>query len=87
MLGLGVAGGERLVCCRVAVRRSWREFPHPDEEDVEGAESREHRRWIERQNAKLREKGARLLPPPPPRLATACSKQRLRSGAAHRAEP
>ena len=39
--------------------RSWREFPHPDEEDVEGAESREHRRWIERQNSKLREKGER----------------------------
>ncbi|KAF8060498.1 histidine--tRNA ligase [Scenedesmus sp. PABB004] len=37
--------------------RSWREFPHPDEEDVEGAESREHRRWIERINSKLREKG------------------------------
>jgi DnaJ family protein C protein 2 len=28
--------------------KSWREFPHPDEEDVEGAESREHKRWIER---------------------------------------
>ncbi len=28
--------------------KSWREFPHPDEEDVECAESREHRRWIER---------------------------------------
>lgn len=37
--------------------RSWREVPHPDEEDVEAAESREHRRWIERLNAKLREKG------------------------------
>ncbi|GIL94969.1 hypothetical protein Vretimale_1073 [Volvox reticuliferus] len=37
--------------------KSWREFPHPDEEDVEAAESREHRRWIERNNAKLREKG------------------------------
>ncbi len=24
--------------------RSWREFPHPDEEDVEQAESREERR-------------------------------------------
>ncbi|GFH32919.1 uncharacterized protein HaLaN_32216, partial [Haematococcus lacustris] len=36
--------------------RSWREFPHPDEEDLEGAESREHRRWIERMNSKLREK-------------------------------
>ena len=36
--------------------RSWREFPHPDEEDVEGAESREHRRWIDRNNSKLREK-------------------------------
>ena len=28
--------------------RSWREFPHPDEEDIECAESREHRRWIDR---------------------------------------
>ncbi|KAG2484576.1 hypothetical protein HYH03_016619 [Edaphochlamys debaryana] len=37
--------------------KSWREFPHPDEEDVECAESREHRRWIERNNSKLREKG------------------------------
>jgi len=37
--------------------KSWREFPHPDEEDTEGAESREHRRWIDRMNAKLREKG------------------------------
>lgn len=24
--------------------RSWREFPHEDEDDVEGAECREHRR-------------------------------------------
>lgn len=37
--------------------RSWREFPHPDEEDVESAESREERRWIDRHNSKLREKG------------------------------
>ncbi|KAK2078664.1 hypothetical protein QBZ16_003504 [Prototheca wickerhamii] len=37
--------------------KSWREFPHPDEEDVEGAEGRDHRRWIERFNAKLREQG------------------------------
>lgn len=37
--------------------KSWREFPHPDEEDVESAECREERRWIERHNAKLREKG------------------------------
>jgi DnaJ family protein C protein 2 len=37
--------------------KSWREFPHPDEEDIEAAESREERRWIERYNAKLREKG------------------------------
>ena len=36
--------------------RSWREFPHPDEEDTSQAESREHKRWIERQNMKLREK-------------------------------
>ena len=26
--------------------RSWREFPHPDEEDVEQAESREERRHV-----------------------------------------
>jgi len=38
------------------VFRSWREFPHPDEEDAESAEGRDHRRWIERNNAKLREK-------------------------------
>ncbi|KAH7615639.1 hypothetical protein Ndes2526B_g09614 [Nannochloris sp. 'desiccata'] len=37
--------------------KSWREIPHPDEEDVESAESREERRWIERYNSKLREKG------------------------------
>lgn len=28
--------------------KSWREFPHPDEEDPEQAECREHKRWIER---------------------------------------
>jgi hypothetical protein len=38
--------------------KSWREFPHPDEEDVESAESREHRRWIER-CGDLRGKGLR----------------------------
>ena len=37
--------------------KSWREFPHEDEEDVEGAESREEKRWLERHNAKLREAG------------------------------
>eukprot|EP01025_Chloroclados_australasicus_P055405 TRINITY_DN6700_c1_g2_i1.p1 TRINITY_DN6700_c1_g2~~TRINITY_DN6700_c1_g2_i1.p1 ORF type:complete len:694 (-),score=94.56 TRINITY_DN6700_c1_g2_i1:867-2726(-) len=37
--------------------KSWREFPHPDEEDVEQAECREHRRYIERYNAKLRQAG------------------------------
>ena len=37
--------------------KSWREFPHPDEEDVEQAESRYERRWIEKHNAKLREDG------------------------------
>ncbi|KAL3525219.1 hypothetical protein ACH5RR_013591 [Cinchona calisaya] len=36
--------------------KSWREFPHADEFDVEQAESRDHRRWMERQNAKLSEK-------------------------------
>lgn len=38
------------------LRRSWREFPHPDEEDVEQAENREHARYIKRYNAKLRER-------------------------------
>lgn len=36
--------------------KSWREFPHADEFDLEDAESRDHKRWMERQNAKLREK-------------------------------
>ncbi|KAJ8755471.1 hypothetical protein K2173_019269 [Erythroxylum novogranatense] len=36
--------------------KSWREFPHADEFDLEQAESRDHRRWMERQNTKLTEK-------------------------------
>ncbi|CAN1825207.1 DnaJ homolog subfamily C member 2 [Linum perenne] len=36
--------------------KSWREFPHSDEFDLEQAESRDHKRWMERQNAKLSEK-------------------------------
>ncbi|WCJ20721.1 DnaJ domain Myb-like DNA-binding domain [Euphorbia peplus] len=36
--------------------KSWREFPHADEFEVDQAESREHKRWMERQNAKLSEK-------------------------------
>ena len=36
--------------------KSWREFPHSDEFDLEQAENREHKRWMERQNAKLGEK-------------------------------
>lgn len=36
--------------------KSWREFPNEDEHDLETAESREHKRWMERQNGKLREK-------------------------------
>lgn len=36
--------------------KSWREFPHADEYDLEQAEGRDHRRWMERQNAKLSEK-------------------------------
>ncbi|KAL3137123.1 hypothetical protein ABBQ32_006697 [Trebouxia sp. C0010 RCD-2024] len=35
--------------------KSWREFPHDDEEDIEQAESREEKRWIERFNNKLRQ--------------------------------
>ncbi|KAK9052917.1 hypothetical protein SSX86_029547 [Deinandra increscens subsp. villosa] len=36
--------------------KSWREFPHDDEFDLEEAESRDEKRWMERQNAKLSEK-------------------------------
>ncbi|MCO5577933.1 hypothetical protein L7F22_031769 [Adiantum nelumboides] len=36
--------------------KSWREFPDVNEYDLEEAESREHKRWMERQNAKLSEK-------------------------------
>lgn len=36
--------------------KSWREFPQDDEFDLEQAESRDHKRWMERQNAKLTEK-------------------------------
>ncbi|GMJ14357.1 ZUOTIN-RELATED FACTOR 1a, gonidialess A/Zuotin related factor A1 [Hibiscus trionum] len=36
--------------------KSWREFPNEDEYDLEQAESRDHKRWMERQNAKLSEK-------------------------------
>lgn len=36
--------------------KSWREFPHEDEYDLEDAESRDEKRWMERQNAKLSEK-------------------------------
>ncbi|EOY19501.1 DnaJ domain,Myb-like DNA-binding domain [Theobroma cacao] len=39
--------------------KSWREFPHADEYDLEQAESRDHKRWMERQNAKLSEKARR----------------------------
>lgn len=35
--------------------KSWREFPHEDEFDLEQAESRDHKRWMERQNIKIRE--------------------------------
>ncbi|KAF6158564.1 hypothetical protein GIB67_040078 [Kingdonia uniflora] len=36
--------------------KSWREFPHANDFDLEQAESRDHKRWMERQNAKLIEK-------------------------------
>ncbi|KAL8201115.1 hypothetical protein R6Q57_012454 [Mikania cordata] len=36
--------------------KNWREFPHADEYDLEEAESRDEKRWMERQNAKLSEK-------------------------------
>lgn len=36
--------------------KTWREFPQDDDLDVESAESRDHKRWMERQNAKLSEK-------------------------------
>ncbi|KAJ3668986.1 hypothetical protein LUZ60_010936 [Juncus effusus] len=40
--------------------KSWREFPSSDEYDLEEAESREHKRWMERQNLKLQEKARKL---------------------------
>jgi len=36
--------------------KSWREFPDEEENDLDSAECREHKRWMERQNAKMREK-------------------------------
>ncbi|GAU24971.1 hypothetical protein TSUD_312060 [Trifolium subterraneum] len=36
--------------------KSWREFPQDDECDLDQAENRDHKRWMERQNAKLSEK-------------------------------
>jgi DnaJ family protein C protein 2 len=36
--------------------KSWREHPDEDEHDVDSAECREHKRWMERQNAALRSK-------------------------------
>ncbi|GKC16773.1 DnaJ homolog subfamily C member 2-like protein, partial [Tanacetum coccineum] len=36
--------------------KSWREFPSDEDFDLEQAESRDHRRWMERQNAKNSEK-------------------------------
>ncbi|KAA6400769.1 MAG: putative dnaJ subfamily C member 2 [Streblomastix strix] len=35
--------------------RSWREFPSEDELNVSDAESREERRWMERENAKMKQ--------------------------------
>ncbi len=34
--------------------KSWRDFAHEDEHDLDHAESRDERRWMERQNEKLR---------------------------------
>lgn len=36
--------------------KTWREFPHADDFDLEQAESREHKRWMEKQNLKNQEK-------------------------------
>jgi len=36
--------------------KSWREFPDEEEHDVESAECREHKRWMDRENKALREK-------------------------------
>ena len=36
--------------------KSWREHPDESEHDTESAECREHKRWMERQNAALRSK-------------------------------
>ncbi|KAK9154545.1 hypothetical protein Sjap_002025 [Stephania japonica] len=40
--------------------KSWREFPHADEFELDQAESRDHKRWMERQNAKLSERSRKL---------------------------
>ncbi|AQL05599.1 DnaJ domain [Zea mays] len=40
--------------------KSWREFSDDDEYDLEQAESPEHKRWMERQNAKLHEKAKKV---------------------------
>eukprot|EP00240_Pyramimonas_obovata_P005160 CAMPEP_0118935512 /NCGR_PEP_ID=MMETSP1169-20130426/15681_1 /TAXON_ID=36882 /ORGANISM="Pyramimonas obovata, Strain CCMP722" /LENGTH=415 /DNA_ID=CAMNT_0006878559 /DNA_START=102 /DNA_END=1345 /DNA_ORIENTATION=+ len=36
--------------------KSWREFPDEEEHDVESAECREHKRWMDRENKAMREK-------------------------------
>ena len=36
--------------------KSWRIFPHPDEEDEEQASGRDERRWIQKHNERLRSK-------------------------------
>ena len=36
--------------------KSWREFPSEEEFDLETAEDRMHKRWMERQNSKMRER-------------------------------
>ncbi|XP_047310499.1 dnaJ homolog subfamily C member 2 [Impatiens glandulifera] len=36
--------------------KSWREFPQEEEHDLDHAETRDERRWMERQNAKMSEK-------------------------------
>lgn len=36
--------------------KSWREFPQDDEYDLEDAEGREHKRWMQKENEKMRKK-------------------------------
>lgn len=39
--------------------KSWREFPHEDEHNLEEADGREHKRWMQRENERMRREAKR----------------------------